>query len=241
MKVQFASLDILSNWKTILVHFFLLPVIDLVLLCGVSSQYASSNLWTVAAASVLLSAALCAMRSVTDSFVADRDRGIDREMLAQNPWSLYYWGGKFLCAGSLAAVLALGNLLLMACFSGGRAPLLQALGLLPQMIFSGLALGYTCAVAGWNNPNPYFWSNLVANCCNVFSGALIAFTLYPPWMQPFTDLFPFAHTLGQLWGLGEMGSSYFDFIVAAIWLAVGVALYARQVRAVRRSARFSIL
>lgn len=239
MKTQLSSLTFLDNPHTVFVHFFLRPLIDILLMCSVAYQYAQHGFWTIAVASALVSSSLSVMNNFAALFATDRNLGIDRELLARSPYSPYYWGTKALCSLLVACAQALINLLLLFLASKGRAPCAFGLLLLPHFLLAGLALGFAASAAAWNLQNPYFWSNLINNISCVVSGALIAYQSYPPWLKPFASVFPFAHTLEMLWEQRFALST--DGAAAAAWLLIGLLCYGRQVRLVRRSEFYSTL
>lgn len=239
MKAQFRSLNYLENRMTCFVQFLLLPAINILFLTAIVTPYRPQDFWRIATASVLLSCSLTVMNAFSDSFTKDRVLGIDRELVAINPWSLYYWGCKTLCCVLVAAAQGIVNLLLLLLVSGGQAPVLQAFCLLPAMLFAGLSLGFACSVAAWQMKNAYFWSNLIAIASNVFSGTILAYTLYPNWMKPIAAILPFGHTLGVLFGV-EHGL-FHDVLVSLVWLLAALVLYRFQIKAIQRKEGFLTL
>lgn len=237
MRAQFVSLPCFSNRKTFIVQFFLLPFINILFLGAINRQYGSADDWVVSAASILLSGMLQAMNSLVVLFVNDQNRGIDRELIARNPYSAYYWGTKIVCSMATAALLTVLNLtflyLLALLFSGNASVVLDAFFLLPQMLLSGVALGLVTAVGGWGASDPYRWSNWVQIAANALSGALIVYAQYPRALRPLTELFPLTHTLGVLYHVPDSGLH--NFAVSALWLLIGILIYRIKIRLVRKN------
>ena len=223
MRAQFASLSCFSNLKTFL--------------GAINNQYGSADDWVVSAASILLSGMLQAMSSLVVLFVNDQNRGIDRELIARNPYSVYYWGTKIACSVATAALLTVLNLaflyILAWLFAGNTSVILDALLLLPQMLLSGVALGFVTAVGGWGNSDPYRWSNWIQIAANALSGALIVYTQYPRVLRMLTELFPLAHTLGILFHVPDSG--FHDFVVSVLWGVIGILIYRIKIGIVRRN------
>lgn len=61
MKATIASISFLSNWRTMLVHFFLLPLANMLLLVTIQQEFSDASFWNTAAASILMSGALVAI------------------------------------------------------------------------------------------------------------------------------------------------------------------------------------
>lgn len=237
MKAQFASLSCFSNWKTFVVQFFLLPFINILFLGAINNQYGSADDWVVSTASILLSGMLQAMSSLVVLFVNDQNRGIDRELIARNPYNVYYWGTKIVCAAATATLLTVLNLaflyILALFFAGNTSVILEAVFLLPQMLVSGIALGIVTAVGGWGASDPYRWCNWVQIAANALSGALIVYTQYPHALRPLTELFPLAHTLGILHRVPDTGLH--DFAVSVLWFVIGLLIYRIKISHVRKN------
>lgn len=239
MRATFSSIHLLTNWRTRLVHFLLLPVLNLALLVAVNNQFSGSFSWNVAAASVLMSGAMMTVNALCISFTTDRNLGIDREVVARAPFSWYYWGCKCLTAALLGSLVIAVNLALLALAGRAQVPWRLALSLAPQMIFSGLAVGFVACVGAWSLRDPYFWNNLLTVFSNVVSGALVLLSAYPPWLRVIGKAFPFASTLSCLHGAAA--SRGYDFLLALAWLLLGCLLYGGQVRRLRAQARSSAL
>ncbi len=239
MRATLTSIHLLTNGRTRLVHFLLLPLLNLALLVAVNNQFLGNFSWNVAAASVLMSGAMMTVTALCISFTTDRSLGIDREVVARAPFSWYYWGCKFLVAALLGAVVIAVNLALLVLAGKTQVPWRLALSLAPQMIFSGLAVGFVACVGAWSMQDPYFWNNLLTVFSNVVSGALVLLSAYPPWLRLIGKVFPFASTLSRLHGAAA--SPRYDLLLALAWLLLGCLLYGGQVRRLRAKAQSSAL
>ena len=232
MRATLSSIPFMANWKTQLVHFILLPLINTAVLMLVDFQFRQSFSWDVPVAAALVSGALLAVNALTASFTTDRNLKIDCEMLASAPFSVYYWGVKFCAAGLLSLVLTLIQLSLLWLISGGAAPVWAAVCLAPHMVLAGLAVGFVSAVGAWRLADPYRISNLVCTFGYLLSGALVVLEEYPLWLQVPAKLLPFAHILAELPSKSWMPQE----ITTLAWVAIGALVYLLQVHTLRKKA-----
>ena len=239
MRATFFSINMMANRKTRIVHFLLMPIINMLFLMAINNVFTDTFSWNIAVSSILMSGAMMAMNGFCTSFTLDRNLGIDREMAARAPYSGYYWGCKVIISASLAFFVITINLLILVAVGGNRVPWALALQLSPQIIFSGIVLGFVSSVCAWSLKNPYLWLNFLAAFGTVLSGAVVMISAYPDWLKLFGNLFPFAHTLSVLHGAPLL--LLHDFWIALGWLFVGVVAYGIQLKQVRTRARFSTL
>lgn len=239
MKATMASILYFSNRRTMLVHFVLLPLVNELLLIALSRQFLDRSFWGIATASVLTSGCLMLVGSLAASFTQDRSCGIDREMLSWRSISFYYWGCKMaVCSAAALALIAI-HLALLFLAGCDHVILLKALCAIPQILFSGISVGFFCAIGAWGSPDPYRLSNVILSFGNVLSGAAVMISAYPPFLKPFAVLFPLANTLSALHG--QPVNPWQDALCAAVWLLLGLVLYRIQAKRIRAQSKFSIL
>lgn len=229
MWLQLSSLPYLQNWRTGFVNFMLIPFINLALLVLIDSQYTNAFNWSVAVAAIVIASGGLAMENMTGLFVMDRDLGIDRELLVQRPFSLAYWGAKVAAAALTSLLAVCVNLLVLLAFGAPGQLLLQAVAMVPLMIFSGIVLGFFCGVAAWKNNNPYFYLNLIGALTTIVSGALVVITKYPVWLRLFSRLFPFSQTIGFV--ITGQSPWYLDLAIDGLWGIAAGLIYLFQLRA----------
>lgn len=239
MKATISSIGFLANWRTRLVHFFFLPMVNMFLMVAINQEFFHSLFWNTAVASILMSGALLVVNSMAFSFTTDRNLGIDREMVAAGRFSFYYWGWKIAVSVVCALLLILINLSLLLFFGGREVPFILAISLIPQMIFSGAAVGFMAAILSWGDSDPYRISNFITSFGYVLSGTMVAISAYPPGLRILGWFFPFAHTLGKLHGSDT--SIWYDALLSLLWLILGLALYKKRAAKVRAQAKFSTL
>lgn len=234
-----ASVMYFDNRGTMLVHFLLLPIANMLLLAALSGELLQGTSWSVAAASVLTSGCLMVISSLAASFTADRSYGIDREMLSLGKISWYYWGCKLVvCSGAALGLIAV-NLVLLALMGCDGAVLLRAAAAVPQVIYAGTCVGFFCMMGSWGSQDPYRLSNFFTSFGNVLAGAVVVVSAYPAPLRAAAGLFPLAHTLSGIHG--EPTVPLRDTVCATVWLLLGLVLYRVQLRRIAAQSRFSTL
>lgn len=239
MKATMASVLYLDNRRTMAVHFLLLPLANLLLLSALGSQLTQRSSWSIAAASVLASGCLMLISSMTASFTCDRNYGIDREMLSMGKFSFYYWGCKVIVCSGAALLLIAVNLALLAVAGCPLTLIWQAVVSVPQILFSGISVGFFCMMGAWGSADPYRLSNFFTSFGNVLSGSVVMLSAYPPLFKPFAAVFPLAHTLSALHGAPPQ--PVWDALCAGVWLMLGAAFYVLQSRRISSQSKFSTL
>lgn len=232
MRILFSSLPYLRNWKTRFVYFLLIPLISLGLLVLINAQYTNHFEWFVAVATTTLSGGTLAMSGIAELFVMDRTLGIDRELVANRPYSFKYWGTRFLTATLSGIGLIVSNLLLLALFQAPLVLIFRALLVTPVIVLSGTIVGFVAAIAAWQQTNPYFYLNIVNTFATVVAGALLLIDRYPGWLRLISRLFPFSFTIRYV--ITGQGSIWPDLVAAVVWLAIGLILYQVQLRLILR-------
>lgn len=239
MKATMASILYFDNRRTMAVHFLLMPLANLLLLSALGSQLTQRSAWSIAAASVLASGCLMLVSSMAASFACDRNYGIDREVLSLRKFCFYYWGCKVtVCTGAALALISV-NLVLLAAAGCPWALIWKSILSTPQVLFSGIAVGFFCAIGAWGSSDPYRLSNFFISFGNVLSGSVVALSAYPPLLKPFAAVFPLAHTLSALHGTPAQPA--WDMLCAVIWLLIGAILYVVQARSIASQSKFSTL
>lgn len=238
MMIAFSSMSVLENWYTRLLHFLILPLIDVLLLALIYAQYADDFSYQVAVASVLVSGAVMAMTTFSGLLVDNRFRGVDRYVISLGG-SPYYWWSQLLASALMAGLLTGVNLLLLAMFGAGMALVWRAFLLLPLLVLSGLVMGFVAFVSDWRRDNPYWTSNFLASTALVLSGSLIPITHYPPVFKQVASFFPVSGWLLSFYG--DNSRLGHDALVLLIWLGAGFLIYGYQKRHIADKANQSLL
>ncbi|MDF7683450.1 antibiotic transporter permease [Lactobacillus sp. ESL0679] len=230
---QFSSLSFLNNWRTKLVYFFLTPLIDLLLLVLITTQYTGTFNWSVGIASIAIDAARLSLQTMNELLVKDANLCIDFEMITQRPFSPRYWLSKAIVALIIGCLLAIINLFLAFCFGAPLAIIIRALTLLPLLCIDGIILGFTAWTISWQMNDPYFAQNLFSSLIELVSGILVIITAYPAWLAKIAVLFPFYGPVNLIkTGHGALTASYFTII---IWLFIGIIAYLAQLKQIRQT------
>lgn len=238
MKLVFSSIDILETWASRLLHFVLLPMIDVLLLALIYAQYASDFSYQVAVSSVLVSSCMVAMSSLSGLLVDNRFRGVDRYVISLGG-SSYYWFSQIFVSAVVSLALSLINLALLGLFGAGIDLLLQAVMYLPFLLLSGLVLGFVAFVIAWRMENPYFMSNLLSGSALVLSGALIPIDQYPPILKELAQLLPLSGWLAAFYG--DKSHCLHDAIVLLAWFLISYGIYLYQKKRIGQKEAGSIL
>lgn len=242
MKVVLSSINVLDNWKTFLIHFFILPILETLVFVAINYQITSSYNSGLVVASLLLASGTTAINQMGASFTQDIIRGIDRDLVRKSPYNLYFWGSKFLVIFLFSLALFISNSLLFWVVGIDINTLLRGLVLSPLIIFFGLIVGLTCSILGWRLQNHYAFTNFFASFALVFAGVMVPYNLYPPVFYHMTYLLPFARIMGMLsQGNFSLNLVLVDGFIALIWLVIGLIVYDFQVKRISTYTRKGML
>lgn len=242
MKVVLSSINVLDNWKTFIIHFFILPLLETLVFVAINYQITSTFNSELVVASLLLASGVTAINQMGASFTQDIIRGIDRDLVRKSPYNLYFWGSKFIVIFLFSLTLFLSNGLIFWLVGIDLNTLLKGLLLSPMIISFGLIVGLACSFLGWRLQNHYAFSNLLASLAMVLAGVMVPFYLYPPVFYQLTYLLPFARIIAIVFQ--ESPSLKFiliDTIIALIWLLIGLITYHLQVKHITSFTRKGLL
>lgn len=142
------------------------------------------------------------------------------------------------CSGAALLLIAV-NLALLAVAGCPLTLIWQAILSTPQVVFSGVSVGFFCMMGAWGSADPYRLSNFFTSFGNVLSGSVVMLSAYPPLFKPFAAVFPLAHTLSALHGAPPQ--PVWDALCAGVWLMLGAAFYVLQSRRIASQSKFSTL
>ncbi|GKT04633.1 ABC transporter permease [Furfurilactobacillus entadae] len=233
MHTQFSNLSFLSNWRTRVIYFLLLPVANLLLLILISGEYENVAAWRVALGSIVIEGATLSLQSMSQLLVTDARLKIDIELISKKPYSIRYWGNKFLAAIVPGIILASVNTTLLFLVKAPLHLVFRAYLLIVPICVVGAILGFTSWCVSWEMKNPYFFTNLISSLLVLVSGALILVSEYPMWLQVVSKMFPLYSFIN--WLSFSNGSVVETIINTSIWLIIGVVLYVVQIPRVLRN------
>lgn len=226
MKTQFTSLTYLQNWKTILVHFIIIPFVNLLLLVAINSQYQGGFSWGVAVGTIVLNGGLLSM---------DRTLKIDREMATQRPYSFKYWFDKIITAIICGVISIFINDFILMILGAPNALVLRSMIMAIPFAVVGTIFGFVGSIAAWTMINPYFYLNILEPMMIIISGALVNVAKYPSWLRILSNCFPFAQLIRYVeTGKGIVGR---DLLLALGWLLVGIGIYMYKVSTISEKYR----
>lgn len=241
MKVVFLSIEILDNWKAIIIHFFILPLLRTLMFVLLNFTITGQYNLTVIATSIVLSGSLTALSHITSSFVNDTMRGIDRELARKNPLSLYYWGSKLLVIFLFSFLLIISNLMILGFLGLPTALMIRSLFISPLLISYGLIIGATASILGWGRPNPYGFSNFISEAALILAGIIAPYQQFPPLFRLLTCTLPYAQTMDVLFNPASVGALLMDALIAFVWLCIGIGVYSYKVHRIDQLERRTMI
>lgn len=242
MKVVLSSINVLDNWKTFFIHFFILPILETLVFVAINYQITSTYNSKLVVASLLLASGTTAINQMGASFTQDIIRGIDRDLVRKSPYNLYFWGSKIVVIFLFSLALFISNSILFMLVGIDINALLGGLILSPLIIFFGLIVGLTCSILGWRLQNHYAFSNFFASFALVFASVIVPFYMYPPVFYQLTYLLPFARLLAMvLQNNFSINLVIIDSFIAFMWLIIGLIAYHFQVKYINSYTRKGML
>lgn len=224
MKVVFQSSKYFNNVRTSLVHLVLLPIFQISFLLLMMNFYVGEYSVGLTTASLAMSGATMSISMMTGLFVGDINRGIDRYVLVNSDFSLYYWSTKVSVVFISSISVVLINSILF--YFVGLVDFFKLLWMSPILIIFGIVIGITGSFLSWRNTNPYVYSNIFNSAILILSGSVISFEKYPPLLLEATYIFPFARILNGIHS--PYSNIYIDFFVFFIWVFMMVIIYKIQ-------------
>ncbi|RPA56832.1 hypothetical protein EF384_08725 [Aerococcus agrisoli] len=218
MRVQLASLPYTQNIKTFLTHFLISPIIQMFFYLLINQQYSGETNMTVLLASLLLSTSSFALGSMTQLLVMDASLGIFKEVTVHKPFSLKYWGDKFLAIFFCAAVLFIMNSMLLLMIGVDFAVMARAFMLLPYAIIFSAFLGIFSFILSAKMANDFFFANLFEAILPIVSGAAVSVELYPPLFKGFSRLFAYSYMTDFLY------TGHFPFGILVIFMIIMITI-----------------
>ncbi|MGQ2376242.1 ABC transporter permease [Companilactobacillus zhachilii] len=227
MKTQFTSLAYLQNWKTKLVHFIIIPFVNLLLLVAVNSQYQGGFSWSIAVGTIVLNGGLLSMGSMAALFTMDRTLKIDREMATQRPYSFKYWFDKAMTAIICGVISVLINDIILMILGAPSMLVYRSVLIVIPFAVVGTIFGFVGSIAAWTMINPYFYLNILEPMMIIISGALVNVEKYPDWLRILSSCFPFSQIIEYV----ESGKGMVarDLLLALLWLIIGIGIYMHKI------------
>lgn len=233
MKIVFQSSSYFNNVRTLIVHFVVLPIVQICFLLLMLKFYADDYSVALTTASLAMAGANISISMITGLFVGDVNRGVDRYVLVNSDFSLFYWITKIAVVFISAMALVLVNMVLFSLL--GLVDIINLLWISPILILFGIVIGLTGSFLSRGNKNPYLYSNLFNSALMILSGAVVSFEQYPSIFYEATFIFPFARILNVLHQIN--GMIFIDFFVFVIWVCVMIFVFKMQKNKLYRQQR----
>ncbi|TSO25535.1 ABC transporter permease [Lactobacillus sp. LL6] len=193
-RVTLRSVANFDSFQTILVDYFLMPIISLVMFLLIAfnstQDYSRILLGTIITTAIATGIGVISASSVYDQNIAMTD-----EVFSIRPSFRRYWLPKFIIAGVTASceILVLG---IIGLFALKEIHLLGKLILsLPLVVITLALLGYFGSILGIKKENPYWLTNFISASLVLLSGVIIPVAQYPTWLKIFATLFPISNIL----------------------------------------------
>lgn len=240
MKATFSTLIFLSNKKTIFIQFFLIPIINVLYINGLQSQFNSEFSPELAVTAVVTSLIVSIMLNINSSIVYEANNQIDNYVLAESKFNCYFWTTKVMAIILLAYVFLLLNTSLLLLFKIDTVLLYRILVTSPLYICFAIIIGLAISLASQKYNNPYFWVNILSVFSIIFFGGLGSFTLYPPVIKLSTYIFPFAGLMHYII-LGDAKYILFDVVISLAWCILLLFIYKNYINFKSEGKQSSIL
>ncbi|AMB95283.1 hypothetical protein [Aerococcus urinae] len=195
MRIQMKSLPFLQNKKLILIHFLILPIIQILVILLLNQQYAKALNPQVAMASVYLSANSFCLSTMAYLLVVDYLSQIFREVLVRKPWSLTYWGRKIGTSLFLSLIMFLINGGLLVMVGVDTSYFWSSLAALPLSLFFSAGLGIAGYLLSVHRDNIYLFTNLFTAILPLLAGVVAPITAYPPFFKAASYVFPYGQVV----------------------------------------------
>lgn len=224
-RVTLRSIANFDNFQTILVDYFLMPIISLgmFLLIAYNSNQDYSR---ILVGTIVTSGIATAIGIINASAVYDQNIGIIDEVLSIKPKFHTYWLPKFVIAGATLTVETLILASIGLSLLNKVHLLINLLLALPLIIITASLLGYFSVQLGLKRENPYWFANIITGVLVLLSGVIIPVSQYPFWMKIFAELLPISNILD--WILGHNLINLF-FAILKIFLWWIICIITREI------------
>ncbi|KAA9292880.1 ABC transporter permease [Aerococcus urinae] len=216
MRIQMKSLPFLQNKKLILIHFLILPIIQILVILLLNQQYAKGLNPQVAMASVYLSANSFCLSTMAYLLVVDYLSQIFREVLVHKPWSLSYWGRKFATSLLLSLIMFLINGGLLLMIGVDNLYFWRCLAALPLSLLFSAGLGIAGYLLSVHRDNIYLFTNLFTAILPLMAGVVAPISAYPPLFKEASYVFPYGQVVEGIYQ-GETSVLFILVYIAIIF------------------------
>lgn len=216
-RVVLSSIYNLSSLQIILLHYFVLPLISLVMFLLIAFD-SHQNYSRILLGTIITSGIATSMGIVNASSVYDQNIGIYDDILSIRPRFSKYWLPKLIIAGVVSAIevliLAGVGLIVLKQYQ----TLERLIIFLPLIILLGLVFAFFATIWGIKHSNPYWLSNIISAGLVLVSGVIIPVDQYPNWLKWLAILFPVSDLLDVISSPNFLSSSLlFCIAKSLIW------------------------
>lgn len=231
-RVTWHSVASFDSLRTIIVNYFVLPIISLVMFLLIAynstQDYRRILLGTIITAGISTGIGI-----ISASTVYDQNIGMIDEILSILPTFKNYWLPKFVIADiTLLIETTILNTIGLASFHQLKMMPKFLISLIFVVIITNL-FGYFCSIAGIKRNNPYWLTNFITAILVLVSGIIIPVNSYPTWLKIIADIFPISNLLDWIIDLNYLNMALLLFSGKIIlWLIVCIILtkLAKQLR-----------
>lgn len=223
-RVTWHSLASFDSLRTIVVNYFVLPIISLVMFLLIAynstQDYRRILLGTIITAGISTGIGI-----ISASTVYDQNIGMIDEVLSILPNLKKYWLPKFVIAdGTLLIETIVLNTIGLASFHQFTLMPKFLISLVFVVIITNL-LGYFCSIAGIKKNNPYWLTNFITAILVLVSGIIIPVNSYPIWLKIFADIFPISNLLDWIFNIDYVNLNLLLILVKLIfWFVLCIVL-----------------
>lgn len=188
-RVTLRSIANFDSLQTILVDYFLIPIISLILFLLIAFN-STQDYTRILLGTTITTGIATGIGIISASNVYDQNIGIIDDIISIRPSFFKYWFPKFVLAG-IAIIIEMIILGLIGLTALGKISLAWNLLLsMPFTVVTSCLLGYFGSILGMKKENPYWLTNFFSASLVIFSGVIIPVAEYPLWLKVFATLLP---------------------------------------------------
>ena len=214
-----------ANTGTVVVSFFVTPILDIVYSVLMGASLAAPDLVRIGYSGCLIGAAISVCTTMAASVANDKDQDILQEVMLRRKIDTAYWLGVSI-PGSLMALVT-GIIASLGVFIIDSTKdvelLLRTLTVLPLALCSGVLVGVGISGIGLPLKDSFMPLNTVVPLLPIIAGVIVPFRYYPLWAQRVVQLLPMSSYSGVLTGSASIPKAAFrEAITGGVWACVGI-------------------
>lgn len=195
------SFNQFSSWRSILIFFFMAPVISVLsnyfIYLTFGSYPSDRTLKTI----IISLASIQAMSSIGSSLVLDSHYMIKNHVLAKHKFSLFYWSTKLIINVCSVSIIAIISLLIQSLIYNSFNSLHIFIGYFFLLSIYMSIFGCFLTILVWEKINPYFLLNIFGAYIFILSCSFVPLSSYPYSIRYFVYLIPLGNTINSMFDL----------------------------------------